>query len=114
MQWFVLAARTVTNSPYEARLQPLINELYWYTTKQWIDTETAKIIYKALHNDVPEYKPELFHRSSDAQSRVLHNSKTDLHVLLPKTSSGQESFSYRGAYIWHALSHERKLIQFLL
>ena len=61
-----------------------------------IDTETVKIVYKALHNESPKYLKELFHRLSDVQNRELRNSKTDLLIPLLRTSSGQNSFAYRG------------------
>ena len=82
------AARIVTNSPYDAHSEPLMKELDWLTIKQLIDTETVKVIYKALHNEAPEYVKEIFHRLSDTQSREFHNSKTDLYFPLLRNSSG--------------------------
>ena len=84
------AARIVTDSPYDAHSEPLIQELGWLTIKQLIDTETVKIVYKALHNEAPKYLKELFHRLSDIQNRGLRNSKTDIHIPLLRTSSGQK------------------------
>ena len=49
--------------------EPLIKELGWLTIKQLIDTETVKIVYKALHNEAPVYVKELFHRLSGTQNR---------------------------------------------
>ena len=43
------AAKIVSDSPYDADLEPLIKMLCWLTIKQLIDTKTVKIIYKALH-----------------------------------------------------------------
>ena len=45
------------------------------TIKQLIDTETVKIVCKALHNEAPKYLNELFHRLSDIQNRELRNSR---------------------------------------
>ena len=72
--------RNVTDSPYDAHSEPLINKLSWLATKQLIDTEAVKIAYKALHNEAP--LKELFHRLSDIHNRELRNSKTDLHIPL--------------------------------
>ena len=102
------AARIVTNSPYDAHSEPLIQKLGWPTIKQLIESETAKVVYKALHNEAPDYLKGLFHRLSDTQSRVLRNSNTDLRIPLFKTSSGQKSFEFRGARIWNNLSNEAK------
>ena len=100
--------RIVTGSPYDAYSKPLIKELGWLTIKQLIDTETVKIVYKALHNEAPKYLQGLFHRLSDMQNRELRNSKTDLHIPLLRTSSGQKSFAYMGVFIWNNLTCETK------
>ena len=92
------AVRIVTDSPYGVHLSPLIKELGWLTIKQLIDTETVKIIYKALHNKAPKHLKELFHRMSDIQNRELCKSKTGLHIPLLWTSSGQKSFP-TGVYL---------------
>ena len=102
------AARIVTNSPYDAHSQPLIQKLGWPTIKELIESETAKVVYKALHNEAHDYLKGPFHGLSDTQSRVLSNSNTDLRIPLFKTSSGQKSFEARGARIWNNLSNEAK------
>ena len=96
------------NSPYDAHSQTLIQNLGWPTIKELIDLETAKVVYKALQNEAPDYLKGLFHRLSDTQSRMLRNSSTDLRISLFKTSSGQKSFEFRGARIWNSLSNEAK------
>ena len=65
------ANRIATDSPYDAHSEPLIKGLGWLTIKQQIDTDTANIVYKALHNEVPKYLKELFHRLSDIQNSQL-------------------------------------------
>ena len=102
------AARIVTNSPYDAHSQPLIQKLGWPTIKELIESETAKVVCKALHSEAPDYLKGLFHRLSDTKSRVLRNSNTDLHTPLFTTSSGQKSFEFRGARIWNNLNNEAK------
>ena len=74
------ASKIVTDSPYNAHLEPLIKELCWLTIKQLIDKETVNIVYKALHNEAPKYLKKLFHRLSDIQNRELRNSKTDIPI----------------------------------
>ena len=91
--------RIVTDSPYDAHSEPLIKELGWLTIKELIHTETVKIVYKALHNEAPEYLKELFHRLSDTQIKELRDSKTGLHIPLLRTSSERKSFAYRGVCI---------------
>ena len=68
-------ARIATSSPYNAHTEPLIEVLGGLTINQMIDSETVKIVYKALYNEAREYVNELFHRLSDTQGRDLRNSK---------------------------------------
>ena len=84
-------ATIVTDSAYDAHSEPLIKELGSISVKQLVHTETVKIVYKALHNKALEYLNELFHRLSDTQNRELRSSKTDLHIPLLRTSSGQKA-----------------------
>ena len=100
--------RVATSSPYDAYSEPLIKERGWLIVKLLIDRETVKIVYKALHNEVPESVNESFHRLSDVQNRELRNSITDLHITLSRTSSGQKSVACRGVCIWNNLSNEPK------
>ena len=74
----IRAARIVMDSPYDAYSVSLIKELGLFTVKQLIDTETVKIVYKALHNQAPKCLKELFHRLSDVQNRDFCNSKYSL------------------------------------
>ena len=82
--------------------------LGWPTVTQLIELETAKEIYKVLHNQAPDYLNMLFHRLSDSCYRKLRNSKTDLRIPMFKTSHGQKSFEFIGAHIWNNLSSEAK------
>ena len=93
-------------SPYDAHLGPLVKEFGWLTIKQLIDTEAVKIVYKALHNEAPQYLKKLFLRLFDIQNRELRNKKTDPHIPLSRTSWGQNSFVYRGVCIWNILTYE--------
>ena len=76
--------------------------LGWPTIRQLIQSETAKVVYKAFHNAAPDYLNRLFHRLSDSHSKVQRNSKTslsktDLRIPMSKTSCGQKSFEFRGS-----------------
>ena len=101
------AASIVTDSPYDAHSEPLIKKLVWLTIKQLIDTETVKIVYKALHNEAPKYLKELFHRLSDIQNRELRNTKTDLHIPLLSTSLGQKAL-HTGEYAFGTTLHVKQ------
>ena len=91
------AVRVVTNSPYDGHWEPLTKELGWPTIKELIDTDTVKIVCMALHNEASEYLKELLHRTSDIRSRVLRNSKTDVHVPHVEDFFRTEMFRLQGS-----------------
>ena len=86
-------------SPYDAHSEPLMHALGWLTVMQLIEPETAKVVYKALHKEAPDYINRLFHRLSDSHCKMLRNSKTDLGIPMLKTSYWQKSFEFRGVHI---------------
>ena len=102
------AARVATNSSFDAPSKPLIEELVWRTIDQLIKLETVKVVYKALHNEAPLYKKELFLKLSDTKSKELRNFSTDLYIPRLRTSMGQKSFRYRGVSFWNGLIDEAK------
>ena len=89
----------VTNSPYDAHSEPLMQALRWPTVMQLTESETAKVVYKVVHNEAPDYLNRLCHRLSDSHSKMLRNYKTDLRIPLLETSYGEKSSEFRGAYI---------------
>ena len=66
--------------------------------------ETARMVYRSIKNDAPNYLTSLFERLSPNTVRELGNTKTDLKLPLLKTSSGQRYFSYKGARLRNNLS----------
>ena len=93
------AARIVTNSSYDAPAGALIQQLKWPNIAEIIKRETATIVYKSLNGLAPTYLSNIFSKNSSRRTVKLRNSETDLRIPLYKTSNGQKSFSYRGAYI---------------
>ena len=102
------AARIATSSPYDASSQPLLKELGWPTVKELIETETARIVFRWINEEAPNYLTALFDRLSDISVRELRNTNTDLKLPRLKTCSGQRCFAYRGAQLWNNLSAEVK------
>ena len=104
-------ARIATNSPCDAPSQPLLEKLGWQCIKEFITTETAMMVYRSINNEVPSYLTSLFERLSQNTVRELRNTKTDLKLLLSKTSRGNKCLSYRGARLWNNLSADVKNAQ---
>ena len=95
------ATRIATNSLYDVSSEPLLQELVWLYIEQLIQLETVIVVYKALHNEAPCHKEELFHKLSNTRSRELRNSLTDLYIARLRTSLGQTSFAYGGVCLWN-------------
>ena len=102
------AARIVINSAYDASALPIIRKLGWPSINDLIESETLKMVYKAVNRQPPIYLTEMFTRLSDVCKRELRNTKTDLAVPRRKSAFGKKSFSYKGAKLWNDLSVEVK------
>ena len=82
----------------ETSALPLIKSLVWFTTRESVDFETSKMVYKSLNALAPDYLCNIFQKVFEATNRRLRNSKTDLRLPLLRT--GRKSFSYRGHMVW--------------
>ena len=84
------AARIATSSPYDASSQPLLKELGWPTVKELIETETARMVYRSINKEAPNYLTALFDRLSDYSSQLPYSSVRlvlDSFVILIQTST---------------------------
>ena len=102
-----------TNSPYDASDAALLQNLGWPSIKDLIRKETATLTFKALNSLAPQYLGELFSKCSEGSDRILRSTEINLQIPLPRTSTGQKVFSYRGAKLWNELNKEAKLASFL-
>ena len=102
------AARIATSSPYDASSQPLLKELGCPTVKEPIETETARMVYRLINEEAPNYLTATFDRSADISVRELRNTNTDLKLPRLKTCNAQRCFAYRGAQLWNNLNPEVK------
>ena len=94
-----LAARMVTNSPYNASALPIIRKLGWQTVNDLIVKEALKMVYKCTNDEAPSYLACLLDRLSETSTRELRNTETDLRTtLVPflRTTCGQNTFLLKG------------------
>ena len=106
-----LQNRIVTNSAYDASALTIIRKLGWPTINELIESETLKMVYKAVNKQALIYLTEMFARLSDACERGVRNTKTDLAVPRRKSAFGQKCFSHKGAKFWNDLSVEVKSLK---
>ena len=72
------AARIVTGPSFDTPGLPLIKKLGWRTIEDTIINESNVMVFKSLHELVPQYMCNLFTRSSQLDSRNLRTTVTDL------------------------------------
>ena len=74
------AARTVTNSSYDAPSVHLIQSLGWETIDDLINQEMKTIAFKSVNNLAPQYLIDLFTRNSHSSSHNLRNADSDVQI----------------------------------
>ena len=100
------AARIVTNSRYDAPSLPLMKGPGWFTTKELIELETAKMIFKSLNDSAPISIAQIFKRLSYTSVR---RAPTDFIVPKIKSIRGQNCLSYKGANLWNDFDGKTKM-----
>ena len=93
----------MTNSRYNSSASFLIKTLNWPTVADMIQVQTACMVYKSINELAPDYLSQIFTKKLACSRENLRNTATDLRIPLVKTSSGQRTFSYRGARVWNHL-----------
>ena len=86
----------------------LATKIGWLTVKELIETETARMVYRSINKEAPNYLTTLFDRLLDISVKELCNTNTDLKLPRLKTSNGQWCFVYRWAQLWGNHSAEVK------
>ena len=67
----------------------------------------AIMVYKCLHNLVPEYLAGKFKKRSEVHNRQTRFSN-DLNLPFCRLSTGQRAFAYRGAKLWNSIDSNIK------
>ena len=83
------AARMFTNSAYDASALPIIRKLGCLAITELIESETLKMVYKSMSNQVSNCLTEMFVRSPKSCKRERRNTKTDLAIPHYKSIFGQ-------------------------
>ena len=70
------------------------------------------MVFKCLHNLVPDYLVDKFTLRSQVHNRTTwHSNNNKLNIPYCRLSTGQRSFTYRGTKLWNSLSDDLKHIQ---
>ena len=104
------AARTVTNSQFDAPSKPLIQSLGWKTIQELINRQVNLTVFKCLKSIAPKYFCNIFTKNTVNATRSLRNTNIDLSLPLRRSANGQKCLSFRGAKCWNDLSTEAKQI----
>ena len=84
-----------------------IRSLNWLSVCDRLYLNDAIMIFKCIHNLVPDYLAEKFILRSQTNIRNTRQSN-HLNILRCRLATGQRSFSYRGAKLWNNLSNDLK------
>ena len=77
--------------------------------------ETAKLVYRCFHDDLPTTLTELFVKNSNVTNRVTrftNNCEMTLYIPLYTSSKMQRSMKYQGVKIWNSIPRQIKSSSF--
>ena len=97
------AARLVNRVKKNDNITPVLRQLHWLPVRFRIDFKILGLVYKALHNQAPDYLCELL-----KQYKPLRSLRSSGHNLLdiPKSNTktyGDRSFSVYAPRLWNSL-----------
>ena len=101
------AARIVLGLRKFDHISQGIRSLNWLPVCDRLYLNDAIMIFKCIHNLVPDYLAEKFLFRSQTNIRNTRQSN-HLNILRCRLATGQRSFSYRGAKLWNNLSNDLK------
>ena len=101
------AARIVSELRKFDHISQGIRSLNWLPVCDRLYLNDAIMIFKCIHNLVPDYLAEKFAFRSRSNIRNTRQSN-HLNILRCRLATSQHSFSYRGAKLWNNLSNDVK------
>ncbi len=96
------AARLIFDD-FETLSKILFPKLNWLPISQRVQYNKALLVYKCLHEPMPEYMKSIFSLQSNSQYSL--RSETDSNLVVPKPNHElyKNSFAYSGAKLWNSL-----------
>ena len=106
------AARLVLNLKSYDHITPALIELHWLPIKHRISYKLCALVYKALHQQAPDYLCELFTNIRDIPTRSSLRSASDGYLDVPRTRLhfGERAFAVAGARHWNSLPSQLRAI----
>ena len=65
----------------DAPSQPLLEKLGWQTIMEFIDMESAAMVYRSINSEAPDYLSTLFERLSQIPLKTFEIQRLVLHCL---------------------------------
>ena len=97
------AARVTTFSNYDRSTDELLRMVNWVKLDHQRLVNKSIMMYKIVHNMVPDYLSSHFVLRSDALTYNLRDSDCSLAIPQPRTNYCKRTLSYRGAVLWNSL-----------
>ena len=99
------AARLVYMMPKYTHTSPLISDLHWLRIPQRIQFKTLTLVFKALHDEAPDYLAELLH-TYHSNYNLRSSCRTTLEVPRTNKNAADRSFSYIALKLWNSIPKE--------
>ena len=96
------AARLIFDD-FETSSKILFIKLNWLPMSQRVQYNKALLVYKCLHEPMPEYMKSIFSFQSNSQYSLRSETNGNLVVPKPNHELYKHSFAYSGAKLWNSL-----------
>ena len=88
--------------------KPLLEIFGWKTIKEMTQFESRIMVFKSINGLAPQYLIDLFMANGTNSLYNFRTTVTDLTIPKKISSTGQKSFSYRGARLLDSLPDQSK------
>ena len=99
-----LKVRLVTGARRSEHMTPILRDLHWLSVRRRITFKIAVLVYKCLHDMVPQYLQTYCEPTSTVASWRLRSTHSGrLTVPRTRTNYGDRSFAVQGPRVWNSL-----------
>ena len=102
------AVRSIKNTSYCEHTDPLFQDLQILKFEDIVKSETLKLMYKLVNDDLPTEISNKFQLNRDIHNyNTRHNN--DVHIAPTKTSKAFKSILHQGPELWSNLNNDIKV-----
>jgi len=101
-----VSVRSIAGLRRSAHITDALASFHWLRAAERIKFKLAVIVFRALHNTVPQYLSDMLSRVADIPSRSRLRSSTSSHLVVRPSrlvTVGERSFASAGPRLWNSL-----------